>query len=347
MSMILHRVKTWTGTSVMSLDTKMSQLKGGRLSLLPAALLQAAVSLPILVLCVFHAVLKPVSYKLLAPTLQGGSKRRQRTSPRGRTRLKVMTFNIRCGVDRSGSYDLARCVASILKEDPDVVLLQEVTDKGYCEGWIGTTFVGEPTPEPKDQVSEILRMLVESGGAQGWGKQATAEYVGPYQLEKIGRKGSYGIGVIAKRKAEQTKSLVYKPCVEGRQGRGALACEFKVDGGARCWMICTHLQHDPTGYEQEFQVAELLGWIDEELGGGNIVVGGDFNATPGFMPLRIMEKAMGRGRAEETTFPMGFGGIRLDYLFVRGNAIRRVEENKVLSDDTASDHFPMVCTVEV
>ena len=344
--MILHRLKIWTGTSVMNLDTNLSQLKGGRLYLIPAALLQAAVTLPFLVVCMFHAVLKPVgvSYKFEAPRLQGQPP--QRTSPR-RTRLKVMTFNIRCGVDRSGSYNLSRCVASILKEDPDVVLLQEVTDKGFDKGWIGTTYVGEPTPEPVDQVVEILRMLVERGGHKGWGEEATAEYLGPFQLEKIERKGSYGIGVIAKRKAECTKRLIYKPCVAGRQGRGALACEFVVGSGARCWMICTHLQHDPTGYEQEFQVSELLSWIEGDLGGGNVVVGGDFNATPSFMPLRIMEKAMGKGRAEETTFPMGIGGIRLDYLFVRGNGIKKVEENKVLSDDTASDHFPVVCTVEV
>jgi len=63
-------------------------------------------------------------------------------------------------------------------------------------------------------------------------------------------------------------------------------------------MVCTHLQHDPTGYEQEMQVAELLGWIDGELGGGNVVIGGDFNATPGFGASRVMEMAMGRGRAE-------------------------------------------------
>ena len=330
----------------MSLDTKLSQIKGGRLSIIPAAFLQAVMSLPFLVALVFHSVLKPVSYNFEAPPrLQD---HRQTTSPRGRTRLKVMTFNIRCGVDRSGSYDLSRCVASILKEDADVVLLQEVTDKGYDKGWTGTTYVGEPTPEPKDQVAEIFRMLVEGGGAKGWGKEATAEYLGGFQLEKIGRKGSYGIGVIAKRKTERTKMLIYKPCVAGRQSRGALACEFAVDGGgAHYWMICTHLQHDPTGYEQEFQVLELLDWIERELKGGNVIIGGDFNATPSYLPLRIMEKAMGKGRAEETTFKLGFGGIRLDYLFVRGDGIRKVEENKVLSDDTASDHFPMVCSVEM
>ena len=47
------------------------------------------------------------------------------------------------------------------------------------------------------------------------------------------------------------------------------------------------------------------------------------------------------------TFPGGFGGIRLDYLFVSGESIRRVGGNKVLHEDTASDHFPMVCEVEL
>jgi len=58
---------------------------------------------------------------------------------------------------------------------------------GYDKGWIGTTYVGEPTPEPKDQVAEIKQLLIESG--RGWGTDITAEYVGPYDLEKVGRKG--------------------------------------------------------------------------------------------------------------------------------------------------------------
>jgi len=108
----------------MDLDTKLSQLKGGKMSVFPAALLQAVISVPFLLLTVAHAFVKPVNY------ISRETKPKQgRLLTRSGTKLKVMTFNIRCGVDRSSSYDLSRCVASILKEDPDVVLLQEVTGK--------------------------------------------------------------------------------------------------------------------------------------------------------------------------------------------------------------------------
>lgn len=209
---------------------------------------------------------------------------------------------------------------------------------GCSDGWIGTTYIGEPTPQPKDQVREMHRMLVESG--EGWGEESTAEFLGPHDLAKVGREGSYGIAILAKRRAERTERMIYRPIDEGREGRGAIACKF-----GRFWAVFTHLQHDPTGYEQEVQAEELLAWIWSGLGCVNVVLGGDFNGVPSFGAARLMERAMGEGKAGRATFPITcIGGIRLDYLFVHGRSIERVGRNRVLHTDTASDHYPMCCS---
>jgi len=324
----------------MELDLLLSRVKAGRLRFLPLALLHSVILIPSLAICIIQTLTKPV------PAIKPADKP---SKPRKRPKslLRVMTFNIRCGVDRSSTYNLSRCVASILCADADIVLIQEVSDGGYDKGWIGTTFVGEQTPEPVEQLVEIHKMLAEGGRGKGWSENSTAEYLGAFELKEIGRRGTYGIGILAKQPAKTTKRLVYNSFVEGRQGRGAIACQFEEN----LWCVCTHLQHDPTGYEQEHQVVELLGWIESELGGGqsDIIVGGDFNAIPRFRGVRLMEEAMGQGRTVQTTFPLTKSGtgIRLDYLFVRGDGLRRLGGNKVLCKDEASDHFPVICEVEL
>jgi endonuclease/exonuclease/phosphatase (EEP) superfamily protein YafD len=137
-----------------------------------------------------------------------------------------------------------------------------------------------------------------------------------------------------------------------RQGRGAIGMLVELREGTRAWCICTHLQHDPTGLEQELQVEELLDWIEKlerDSGVGNVVVGGDMNSPPFFRGIRTLMKELGEdGRPGAITFPyVGKSiGTVLDYLFVRGEEIERgASRVRVLDSDTASDHYPIMRTL--
>jgi endonuclease/exonuclease/phosphatase family metal-dependent hydrolase len=305
-----------------------------------------------------------------------------------------MTFNIRVGVNLAGSLDLRRAAASIRASGAAIVLLQEVCDGAVTlDGWVGTTFVGPAAARlaeharvaaaaargavaagaTNDQV-EALRQLLPLG----W----SGHYFAPHDAGALGvasaGERSFGIGVLLRDDAAvalevRTHRFAVFP---GRLGRGALAVRFRAaavaasgavagdgdNGGEQreAWAVCTHMQHDVTGLEQEAQAEELLAFVSALRSGGGAstpaavllpaIVGGDLNSLPRSYAVRRLESALGGGRPPACTFPLfpllGSAGLVLDYLFVAGGArARREGAIEVLSGDCASDHFPVCCEV--
>jgi endonuclease/exonuclease/phosphatase family metal-dependent hydrolase len=339
------------GSSFMEFDLKLSRLKSGlgmnTILLAPMAIFHGIVIILPLLSCVIINCLKPL------PMAQKGSKREEAetnisTSDTAAT-LNILTFNIRCGINRKSSYDINRCVDSITKSKYDVVFLQEVTDGGYGSGWIGTTKISGAIPAPIDQLATIESLLKSSQVTKHYAK-CTSTYLGPYDLAEVGRSGTYGIGVITTHPVIATKTLAYKR-FGTRQRRGAIALLLQVTEKHKTWVVNTHFQHDATGLEQEQQAVELLGWLDDikkESGCANVVMGGDLNSPPRFSGIRLLEQSLGPGRAPEVTFPMPvIGGVSIDYLFAAGPSILRILPNTVLNEDEASDHFPMKTAVQL
>jgi endonuclease/exonuclease/phosphatase family metal-dependent hydrolase len=243
---------------------------------------------------------------------------------------------VRCGVDAAGKiYDLERTAEVVTKLAASVVFLQELTDMGLsADGWIGTTKVDADQDRKKvDQMEELKRM---TGYKEG-------RYLGTVDLAENGpgRSGTFGVGILSNLGVLETKTHLYNR-LPGRQARGALAVKVQL-GRAHVWCVCTHLQNDVTGFEQESQAAELIEFCKGLE--GPIVVGGDFNSLPQFAAVRTLRQHFGsEGIPRRRTFPLlgdwaGLG-ITLDYVFARGVEIPG--GLVVLEGEYASDHLPCV-----
>ncbi len=54
---------------------------------------------------------------------------------------KIMSFNIRCGINRKSIFNIEKTAASIRDAGVSVVGVQEVTDNGQNGRWVGTTLL--------------------------------------------------------------------------------------------------------------------------------------------------------------------------------------------------------------
>jgi endonuclease/exonuclease/phosphatase family metal-dependent hydrolase len=288
-----------------------------------------------LVLSALVAMLVPVAQSTeKAPTLMGEATIESR----------FVTYNVRCGVDAAGEvYDLSRTAEVIKRLAASVVFLQELTDMGMSDdGWVGTTKVNsDPNRKKVDQLAELKRM---TGFKEG-------RYFGAHDLAENGpeRSGTFGVGILSNLSILQTKTRQYKR-LPGRQSRGALAVKVRSGEETHVWCVCTHLQNDVTGFEQESQAAELIDFCNEL--DGPIVVGGDFNSLPQFAAVRMLRQHFGggcEGVPKRSTFPIFNAGsslgITLDYMFVRGVHIS--SGLVVVEEEYASDHFPCVMGLQV
>jgi len=103
--------------------------------------------------------------------------------------------------------------------------------------------------------------------------------------------------------------------------------------------------------ERRMQVETLLSsdWLSDRALGSQIVVCGDFNASPGSFVYRRLTAALQdaqRGRAR-ATFPALFPLIRLDHIFLGpGLTARSSEIVKSPLARIASDHRPVLAVVE-
>lgn len=180
-------------------------------------------------------------------------------------------------------------------------------------------------------------------------------YLATFDLKRIGRCGTFGIGILCNFPILKKKTFYYKQ-MGTRQTRGAIAIKIdpNYDKKNYIWIVCTHLHNDVTGYEQELQSIQLLNFIKTELG-ENIVVGGDLNSTPYFNSIKILENHFGnRNCSKKLTFPLLYIpiinyqlGFKLDYLYVSGKNIKKTCNNRVIDTDRSSDHYPVVCDISL
>lgn len=271
--------------------------------------------------------------------------RKSETTDRARERRRHVasfcSYNIQCCIDAAGVYDLRRTANAIKALEADAVFLQEVSNHASPEeGWAGTTRTcctrPDQPPFPHDQLWQLQNLAGYEHGA----------YFGTHDLAEYGRQGTFGIGFLSRFPILEKKSFAYRRFA-GRQGRGALAVEIDLTAvcGTRLWCVCTHLQKDLTGYEQECQVKELLAFCDSLGAADRLVLAGDFNVCPAFRALRLLiARFGGAGVPKRTTFPLlrcGLGLV-LDCAFTGRESVVALKNVVLVEKTNASDHYPIL-----
>ncbi len=234
-------------------------------------------------------------------------------------RLRVLTYNIHHGEGVDGSFDLERLARVITAVEPDLVALQEVDRATERSSGV-------------DQAAELGRLT---------GMQAFFGEAMPY------RGGGYGEAVLTRLKVLDvtTHPLAASP---GHEPRAALAVTVRAwRRGPRLVFIGTHLDHtgDPTDrIEQAVLLNDLALGYDPQLQ----ILAGDLNALPDSEPMLVLAQQWQDTSPvrQEPTFPSRDPQRRLDYILVRPAGAWRVVEVRVLEEDIASDHRPLLVILE-
>ncbi|SDS21248.1 Metal-dependent hydrolase, endonuclease/exonuclease/phosphatase family [Friedmanniella luteola] len=230
----------------------------------------------------------------------------------GRYTGRVLTWNLHYGVSPEGAVDLEAVARVIEAEDPDVVLLQEVS-----RGWVQGGGV--------DMASWLSQRLDRS-----FAFAPAAD-------------GRFGNVVLARGTLGDVR-VQPLPYGAGPQRRSALTAVTRL--GARPTTVTSiHLQHragnTPT------RVAQLQAFLAPPRPGAQ-VVGGDLNATPGSAEVRLLTAAGyvsavdAVGDPATLTDPSTGPTRRIDWVLGRGVAFADAE---VLTGVQLSDHLPLVVAV--
>ncbi|MPZ28307.1 MAG: hypothetical protein GEV12_18315 [Micromonosporaceae bacterium] len=232
--------------------------------------------------------------------------------------VRLMSWNLMYGRDPvRGDVDLAAVAEAVEQVDPDVLVLQEVG-----RGWpIGGGV------DMAEWLSRRLRM--------------------PYKWAPAAN-GQFGNALLTRLPYSDVE-IERLPFGQGPMERSYLATTLRLAGGRELRLVNTHLQHrkenTPTRLAQTD--ALLAAWD----GAPRTVIAGDFNFWPSWEEADRWEAAGFvsaqdvTGHGAEFTVPSYDPDNRVDWIF--GTPDLTFSDFAILSQVTASDHFPLVVTVQV
>ena len=236
------------------------------------------------------------------------------------TQLTVLTYNIHHAEGTDKKLDLERIANVIRALEPDLVALQEVDVRTKRTGGV-------------DQAAELAR-LTKMEHAYG----PTMDFQG----------GEYGNAVLS-RLPIRLSSTVQLPHQEGgrREPRAALAATIRREppDGRDIVFISTHFDH--TG-EPSDRLAQAKA-VNAQLGSSPAlsILAGDFNCEPGSAPMVELEKQWTLVSGGSSSYPAAPPSKSIDHVLVRPGNRWKVIESRVIEEPVASDHRPVLVTLEL
>jgi endonuclease/exonuclease/phosphatase family metal-dependent hydrolase len=233
--------------------------------------------------------------------------------------IRVMTYNIHVGVGMDKKLDLERIAAVIMKEQPDLVGLQEV-DRGVTR------------TEGKDEIRELAALT-------------RMDYAFAHNLDYQG--GQYGVAILSRMLIQKTDHQKYENLREAER-RGMLRVEVEL-AGKTIQFVTTHLDYQYAD-GRLFETEQLLKMLSSEK--GPMIVAGDFNDEPnGSAYQRVLQSfedawVASRAKADGFSYPADKPAKRIDYIFIRKGDGMRVKKAWTVST-LASDHLPVVADLEI
>ncbi len=238
--------------------------------------------------------------------------------PAGPLRVRVLSYNIHHGEGTDGKLDLERIAQIIRGAKPDLVALQEV-DRDL------------PRTEKIDQPAELARL---TGMHVAFGVN--------YQFDG----GDYGNAVLSRSPLRRYLNHRLPMPVPG-EPRGVLEVEIELGSGEGLVLFATHLDHRPVDRSRR-ESAVAINKLAADAASRLSLLAGDLNATPESEVLRILRSEWQLpGDKPLLTSPAGSPRRQIDYVLMRPAARWRVIEQQVLDEPVASDHRPILMTLEI
>ena len=232
--------------------------------------------------------------------------------------IKVMSYNIHYGVGMDGEIDLQRIATVIVEQEPDIVGLQEIGD---------STMAAE--------LGRLTGMSFVFG-------------------DSLGKQDGYGDAILSRHPFDWVDNYSIPSASSSRYQ--AMGIDVDLSGvygdGATVRFINTHFDWLRTIGSQEarlatIEVIERGFFSDPEL---PAILTGDLNATPDSAPLQELVR---RGWVNEdlgrtlNTIGSEDPTRQIDYVLFRSSRRWRAVDVEVLDEPVASDHLPIVMTLEL
>jgi endonuclease/exonuclease/phosphatase family metal-dependent hydrolase len=228
----------------------------------------------------------------------------------------VLTYNIHHGEGLDGRFDLPRLADIMNAAEADLIALQEV-DRGSRRA------------SGVDQLAELARL---TGMHAAFGK--AMDYQG----------GAYGVAVLSRTPFRQVRNRRL-PGSPDREPRTALTVDVDVgERSPRIQFTTTHLDQARDLMDQVAQASYLAAGLSS--GQEARILAGDMNTRPDTLTMQILARRWTDTFADPPPDPNGRPRRRVDYVMVRPAASWRTLESRYIDAPLASDHQPVLVSLE-
>jgi endonuclease/exonuclease/phosphatase family metal-dependent hydrolase len=229
--------------------------------------------------------------------------------------LRVVSYNIKHGRGNDDVVDLERTAGVLRPLRPDIVGVQEVDDRATRSGQVAQ--------------AERLGQLLEMNHAFG----KFMDFQG----------GAYGLAILSRFPIVRDTAVKLP---DGNEPRVALSIEVRLPDGPPLTIVNVHFDWVRSdGYR--FAQAEALTKYLDALATPYVLLG-DFNDVPDSRTLALFKARAteaSKPAAASFTFPSTTPAREIDYIFFSRNAAFTPREVRVIDEQVASDHRPVLAVL--
>jgi len=228
--------------------------------------------------------------------------------------LRILAYNTHHGEGMDGVLNLGRIAEVISAVEPDLVTLQEID-----------------------------RQVERTGGVDQAGAYSALTGLEPIFgdfMEYQG--GQYGMALLSRLPILDWTNHRLPP---GAEPRSALTARLRLPGSGR-EVVISGIHFYRTEEERLAQARSLMDALRNEE--GLVILAGDFNSTPGSVVMELLETewAVAQKEGSPFTFPADGPAREIDFILVRPKSGFRILEHRVLDEEVASDHRPILLVLE-
>ncbi|HEX3601489.1 MAG TPA: endonuclease/exonuclease/phosphatase family protein [Lacipirellulaceae bacterium] len=243
--------------------------------------------------------------------------------------IRIVTYNIHHGEGTDGKFDLPRIAKVVMAEKPDIIALQEVDQKTHRASGV-------------DQPAEFAKLT-------------GMKVVFGHNIDYDG--GGYGTAVLTNLPIRSSESVklksFYQSTPKHAEQRGVQILELGDKSEPPLWFLCTHLDYRPKD-DERMDSAHTINDLVEKHADEPAIIAGDFNATPDSAPVKELAKEWKVAGEEPSdahagkyfSFPADKPDRRIDYVMCRPANVWKVVEVRVLDEEVASDHRPVLTVLK-
>jgi endonuclease/exonuclease/phosphatase family metal-dependent hydrolase len=242
--------------------------------------------------------------------------------------FRVLSYNIHHAEGVDGKLDLERIARVIVEAKADLVALQEVDQNVKRSGSV-------------DQPAELARLT-----------KLEVAFGGNIPLQG----GEYGNAILSRWPIKNPRNTKLPNHDQGEQ-RGVLQGEVQPPGSAEpLVLLATHFDHRRNDAERVASAA-LINDLAGKLPDSPALLAGDLNDVPESQTLRNLQARWTVATRTEASAPAKTGPIftipvekptrQIDFVLVRPAERWKVIDIQVLDEKVASDHRPILATLEL